>query len=79
MTFTAKVTNIARDGAKLETSAPVLAGANVTVCCGSIDAAARVIWRKADAMGLSFGTRLSDAVVDEQIARSAALKTVRSR
>ena len=79
MNFTAKMTNIARDGARLETSAPVLAGANVTVCCGSIDAAGRVIWRNAGVMGVNFDTRLSEAVVEEQVARSAALEILRSR
>jgi hypothetical protein len=79
LNFTAKLTNIARGGAKLETSAPILAGANVIVCCGAIVAAARVVWRSPAAMGVDFNVELSEAQVGEQASRSLALAGLRNQ
>jgi hypothetical protein len=78
-TFTAKLTNIARGGAKFETSAPILAGAKLTVCCGAVVAEASVVWRNAEILGVNFDARLSDDQVQQQVTRSAALAALAAR
>ena len=71
--FTARLSNLGRGGAKLDTAAPTLVGAKVTLCCGTVVAEATVVWKKADTIGLNFDVPVSDTLVQEQVSRSAAL------
>jgi hypothetical protein len=73
MSFTATLSNLGRGGAKLDTAAPTLVGAKVTLCCGTVVAEATVIWKRADTIGVNFDVPVSDALVLEQVSRSAAL------
>jgi len=73
LSFTAKLANIGRGGAMLETAAPVLAGAPITLCCGTVVAEAAVIWRGPAGIGVNFDIPLTYAQVTEQVSRSAAV------
>ena len=70
--FTAKLANIGRGGAMLETAAPILVGATITMCCGTVTVDARIVWRKPGQIGVNFQTPLTDPQIQEQVLRSAA-------
>lgn len=74
-----RLTNIAIEGALLESKAPVLPGAVLSLRCGSIAAKSTVIWTKGEQLGVRFHSPLSDRQVDEQRARSAAIAARQSR
>ena len=75
--FTAKLVNIVTDGAMLETAAPVVPGSKITLRCGSIAAVAEVVWSEGPHMGVKFRSPLSEAQMQEQMLRSAALEARR--
>lgn len=70
--FTSRLANIGRGGAMLETAAPILAGAKITMCCGTVVAEAAVMWRKPGRIGVNFHMPLTDREIQEQISRSAS-------
>ena len=71
--FTAKLVNIVADGAMFETAVPMIAGERIVVRCGSILAEADVVWAEAVRAGVKFCRALSEAEVQEQVSRSAAI------
>ena len=75
--FTAKLANIVTEGAMLETSAPVMPGSKITLQCGSIVAIAEVVWSEGQRTGVKFRSPLSEAQIQEQMLRSAALEARR--
>lgn len=76
--FTAKLANIVRDGAMLETTAPLNVGKVATVRCGTITATATVVWKESHRVGVRFLSPLTDAEVEEQLSRSTAMAARRS-
>ena len=72
LNFTARLANIGRGGAMLETAAPMLAGGELTICCGTIVTEAVVIWRRHGRIGVNFHAPITEGQVQEQVLRSAA-------
>jgi len=77
--FNAKLVNIERCGAMLETAAVVEAGSRVMLRCGTIDAEATVIWAESGGVGIRLLTRLTDSQIAEQLSRSAAMAARRAK
>lgn len=74
------IVNIAVQGAMIETATILEEGARLNICCGTIGAMAVVVWRRGDLQyGLRFAQRLTDREVEEQVARSIALRSRRDR
>jgi hypothetical protein len=71
--YSARMVNIERSGAMLETAAPVLAGASVVVHCGTVAAQAVVVWTGVGRIGVHFVSPLRLDEVEEQLSRARAL------
>lgn len=75
--YTAKLLNIVRGGAMLESSAPAEVGSRVMLRCGTIAVNAIVIWSEAGRIGINFETSLTDTQIEEHVSRSTALSARR--
>jgi hypothetical protein len=74
---TAKLINIVSGGAMLETRVELDVSAALVVSCGTINARATVVWTEGDRAGVKFVHPLSEAEVNEQVSRCAALESRR--
>ena len=70
--YSARVHNLSAGGAMIETAAPLRPGCEITLCCGSIEARATVVWKKIAHVGMRFHTPIGEADVDRQLCRSDA-------
>lgn len=75
--FSARLANIQRSGALLETRAPLEVGTSATFHCGTVVAEALIAWAGQGRMGVSFAVPLSDHELQEQLSRSNAIATWR--
>jgi hypothetical protein len=74
------ILNITADGAMIDTTKMFEPGSALVVQCGTMCATAKVVWQRPDRKaGLKFLTSLSEAQVEEQIARNAAISSFRAR
>jgi hypothetical protein len=77
--LTARLLNIARGGAMLQTAADLDIDTRITLHCGTIATQAAVIWKQPGKVGVSFVAPLCDSEVAEQIARAEAMAARRAR
>lgn len=77
--YCARLINIAQNGAKIETSAPLELRSRLELRVGTVSVRAAVVWLKSDCAGVNFGTALTDCQVAEQVSRSHALAAWRAR
>ena len=78
--YSARVHNMSVGGAMIETAAPLRPGCEITLCCGSIEARATIVWKRMAHFGMRFHTPVDEADVDRQLGRSdAAAEHRRSR
>ncbi len=68
----AKVHNLSRGGALLESPLPIPAGSHVLFNCGTIEALGMVVWKSATMFGVRFRRALDEESVAEQAERSDA-------
>lgn len=68
----AKVHNLSRGGALLESPLPIPAGNHVLFNCGSIEALGTVVWKSATKFGVRFRKAIDEELVSQQVARSEA-------
>ena len=68
----AKVHNLSRGGALLESPLPIPAGNHVLFNCGSIEALGTVVWKSASKFGVRFRKAIDEELVAQQVARSEA-------
>jgi hypothetical protein len=76
--YTAKMLNLVRSGAMVESSAPLETDSLVALRCGTVIVGATVVWSDSGRAGLKFATPLTDCQVSEQVARSLALSAYRN-
>lgn len=68
----AKVHNLSRGGALLESPLPIPAGNHVLFNCGSIEALGTVVWKSATKFGVRFRNAIDEELILQQVARSEA-------
>lgn len=68
----AKVHNLSRGGALLESPLPIPAGNHILFNCGSIEALGTVVWKSATKFGVRFRKALDEELLTQQVARSEA-------
>lgn len=77
--FTARVLDIAHHGVMLETLTTLELRTSLTLRCGHVEAKALVIWANGGRYGIKFSTPLQDRDIDQQVARTKALGSRRTR
>jgi hypothetical protein len=77
--FSARLLNLARTGALIETSQTLPANRAIVVHCGTVAAPAIATWAKGNRFGVTFVCPLTEAQFKEQLARSAPLAFMRPR
>ena len=75
---TAKLHNLSRGGAMVETAAALARGSRLVLSCGTIEANATVVWHDGQTFGLRFAAPVNDAVIRQQIDRSQAMASLRT-
>ena len=65
--------NISRNGAKIETGAPLLEHSQIEFHCGSICTTGFVLWQAGSVFGIKFSLPISDQQLSEQVSRSHAV------
>lgn len=71
--FSARLVNLARSGALIETTATFATESAMIFQCGTVTAAATVVWVEANRCGLTFLRPLTTREIHEQLSRSIAL------
>lgn len=77
--YSARLINIAQGGAKIEASAPLVLHSILELRAGTVAVRAVVVWLGSSCVGVNFNSVLTDCQVAEQVSRSIALATRRSR
>jgi hypothetical protein len=75
--YSARVGNIQRSGALLETRARLLVRTSAIFCCGSVAAEMEVAWADQGRLGVSFVRPFSEHELQELLSRSKALAALR--
>ena len=73
----ARVHNLSRGGALLESPLPIPAGNHVLFNCGAIEALGTVVWKSATRFGVRFRNAIDEELVSQQVARSEAAASCR--
>ncbi|CAM3067171.1 hypothetical protein SPAN111604_02110 [Sphingomonas antarctica] len=76
--YNALLRNLSSEGAMIDTSAPLARFAKIAFQCGTIAVDSTVIWRRGDSFGIRFGKPITAQQLQEQLARSAAVKRWRA-
>ncbi len=71
--YSALLHNLSRNGAMIETTAPLLMHNKIEFHCGSICTSGSVLWQGESTFGIKFSHRISDRQLSEQVLRSEAL------
>ena len=69
----ARVHNLSPRGAMIETAAPLSAERPLTLCCGTLETLARIVWQRETRCGIRFLVPVSEDRIIEQLGRSTAL------
>jgi hypothetical protein len=75
--YSALLHNISLNGAKIESSAPLLEHSKIEFHCGSICGTGFVLWQAGSMFGIKFSLPISDQQLSEQVSRSDALSNRR--
>jgi len=73
----AKLLNVSRGGALIETATPLASGTHVRVDCGALQASGRVVWSSDGQAGVKFADVLCETLVCQQQSRSEAAARLR--
>lgn len=71
--FSARLINLGRSGALIETSGALAIDAAIVFRCGTVAAAAVTVWTQGNRFGISFAAPLTPGQIQEQLSRSVAL------
>ena len=77
--FNARLVNLGRSGALIETSEMLATETAIILRCGTIAVAAIAIWGRGHRFGLRFVCPLTSAQIQEQLSRRTALTVRRDR
>lgn len=75
--YSARIANIAVEGAMIESSATLHLGMSLSLRCGSIATDGVVVWTSDGQTGVNFTYPLSDRELAEQLSRTAAIASRR--
>ena len=73
----ARLLNLSRGGALVETSKQPNAGSSVILNCGALRTRAKIVWTAGEKIGVRFLDPIPETAVEEQTRRSAAAATAR--
>ena len=68
----ARVHNLSRGGAMIETAARIYVGATIQLSCGTIDTTGTIVWQRNDRFGVKFLSQVEENQVVQQLYRSDA-------
>lgn len=77
--YSVRVVNVARGGAKFETSAQIAIGSKLTFRCGTIATGATAVWQSGACTGVSFDRPISTRDVTDQLSRTSAVAAWQTR
>ena len=73
----AQLHNLSCGGSMIQSAAPVRAGDQILLNCGTIEVSGRVVWVKDGCFGVEFHTLIADEQILRQLHRSDAIVTRR--